>query len=488
MAENATRTEQSEATIVELNRAAQQLRSQLSTTEQALSDSTQRAAQLQRSLADSTNRNCELTEQIGRITAEGERLQNSLDLVTRDNARLLEVSQRYDTLRASSRIAEKQSKVVSKNLAIARDENLSLASQLADLQARIAEFEDANKSLSSELDSQAAIADDEAAENEKLRSKVKRLSSKLSAAKAGIISASAAVKDLTRRLENAEREKGALEGQIGSQSIAIQNAESDLRDTADRLAKKEVEVGRLTAVNRDLQEQIETANANVTLLESKGAIIEDLNNQLRYLRNSNEALTSRNSKLEKELRETAAQVEQERDNALSKASLMQHLQEENSELAGKIAALEDGHRDADAAVDENRALLGELEAARKENRHLNRTIRKLSAQIEELQRELNGANMARMRKATERAHESDDITVFLNDIERALAEFEVGGNDNGEGNVSDRLQAIWSLIQRIREVFEEQKQTVERMSKLTTSQHNVIMKLSRESFGERSPR
>jgi chromosome segregation ATPase len=170
---------------------------------------------------------------------------------------------------------------------------------------------------------------------------------------------------------------------------------------------------------------------------------------------------------------------------------MQHLRDENTEVVVKIAALEDGHRDAAAAVDENRVLHGELEAGRKENRHLNRTIRKLSAQIEELQRELNeseGANIARRRKATERAQESDDIAVFLNDFERALAEFEVGGHNNGEENVRDRLQAIWALIQRIREVFEEHKQSVERMSQLTTSQHNVIMKLSRDSFGERSRR
>jgi chromosome segregation ATPase len=525
-----------EESQAELNHSAQGLRSQLTTAEQSLSDSAQRVSQLQRSLTEArdqfkqaTNRNLELTEQIGALSTEREGMQSSLDLLTRDNGRLLEISGRYDALRASSRAAEKHSKVCTKSLAVAREESMALSSRIAELESRIGDFEDTNKSLSTELDSQAAIADDAAAENEKLQSKVHSLSSKLSAAKVALVSSSAeldrqsaAMKDLTRCLESAEREKGALEVEIDTQSITIRNLESELRDRGDRLAKRELEVSRLTTANRDLQDQFETANASSAMLESKEAIITDLNYQLRHFRNSNESLTSRNSKLERELRESAAIIEtnkselqEQEEKTLSRTAVLQRLRDENSELALKISALEDGRRDAAAAADGNRALRTELETVRKENRQLNRTIRKLSAQIEALQRESEtgpdlqavvaqkdvlitqlreltesqGLTIGRLRKTIERAQDSEDIAVFLNDIEQALAEFDIGGVEkSGDDHVRDRLQAIWILIQKIREMFEDQKHSLERMSNLTTSQHNVIMKLSRNSFEQRSPR
>jgi hypothetical protein len=71
-------------------------------------------------------------------------------------------------------------------------------------------------------------------------------------------------------------------------------------------------------------------------------------------------------------------------------------------------------------------------------------------------------------------------TVILR-IERALEGFMVRTVTVGfRASVEQRLQAVLELINRIRQVFDDQKRSVDKLTEMTTTQRGLIMKLTRE--------
>jgi chromosome segregation ATPase len=491
------------ATIADLNSTVTKLKSENAASQASLSESLAREAELQQSLEGAKRR--------------AETLEETRDVLEREITLLRKTYQDYEVARTSWRATEK---TLSDSLSATRQENLTLTSekehmkeQIAALEDRINESASSNRSLSTEIEAQAA---DATAEKERLRSKVWRLSAKLSEAKATVVSASAEIENLRKSSERAERESSRriaeLEREIERKSLELANGDAQLRAESERVTRVQSEIARMADENRALQERVG---------ESTALIVDDLNAQIRFLRAANEKLTTRNSELEEEMRESRALLDardhelrdlrERAESAESQAVLAESLRGENAELAMTLSELEDGQREKNQGVGD------ELNSVKRENRALKRTIRTLSQQIEadeldfrqrldalerlplvltqkeELIAELKAltdsqnSTIAKLRDTNQRLLESHDFEVTIERIERALGDFNIDTLDgDGMGTLSQRLQAILTLIQRIRTAFNDSLHTIDRMTRVTSSQHSFIMKFSRDTLEKHS--
>jgi chromosome segregation ATPase len=189
-----------------------------------------------------------------------------MEALRRDSTRLLqEISDLYDSLRSASRLAEKEKKALSEGLSSSERDNEQLAGQVASLQSQAAE----NGKLQAQLSSKSAAMDE-------LSLKLKQTTQLLK-------------KERTRSA-GLEVQNISLTTELETKSKVIESYDYQIRTIRDANHKRlkqepfrkslEVEVSRLTSENRDLHDQM-----------TKTVEVADLNNQIRYLRRSNEKLT-----------------------------------------------------------------------------------------------------------------------------------------------------------------------------------------------------
>jgi chromosome segregation ATPase len=454
-------TEQYAAAIASLTSESDTLKSRVAERIQRVGHLKQSVSELKGQLREELARNRELM-------AENEALRE-------DSAELVKE-------RASSRVSEKQRKSLS-------DE----------LQGRLSELENQNKSLKVQLESQTAIIQDLRGENRKLRS------------------TSSEVEREKRELESENR---SLTGQLESKSKIIQNYDTQmksLRETNRRLLKQEpkarsleIEVTQLSSENRELHERLskvshlaETAKSQSTLAETKSLIIDDLNRQIKYLRSANEKLVARNTKLDEQLRASSGTSGNE-------SRVVSELREENEGLALKVSDLEDQQESVDALKEENEQIGSELRTVEKENRHLKRQVERLQGDIAQqdikvssLKRQLRQQDVTELLEQKDEAMKQlralvaqqersltalksrggqAELEPVILRIERALEEFMVDTVPASfQGGVAQRLQAILELINQIRQVFDDQKRSIDELTGMTTMQRGLIMKLTREA-------
>jgi chromosome segregation ATPase len=477
-----------ESTIAELNSALDSFRSQIRDLQQSVADMSARSAQLQNSLTEANDR---------------------VEKLSTENRLLHATSDDYEAFRASANSTERK---LCEDVNAAREETVSLANEVQQLTSRIAilereigNYDDSNRRLSNDIEEQAAQA---SAHYEQLQSKIRRLASKLSVAKARLLEASKHIDILTQRGDEAEVVIAQLKSDIEAKEIALPNLESQPLSESEGVSRLEADAARAGPTNEGLQKGLDDSRDKSAPFESKTVIIDELNTQLHCPESGNESPTTQLSKDQ----ECEHEPREERELATNTPSESAHpasLLDENTESAMTISELEGEQK-------ENQGIIQQLKVAAKENRRLNRTVRSLNEEIDRLSAELGElrkepdasqdlANLAvqkdeliaelkimadsqeevvrQLRQENERLQQTYRCDSIIEKIERTLGEFEVESLEGtGTETISARLHAIHALIERIREVFEEQRGSVERMSRLTTSQHTVIMKLSRETL------
>jgi DNA-binding SARP family transcriptional activator len=143
----------------------------------------------------------------------------------------------------------------------------------------------------------------------------------------------------------------------------------------------------------------------------------------------------------------------------------------------------------------------------RENRRLNKTVEQLQLQLTELQRAVVDRDVsavlqqkddvirrlkelvkshesvaAKLRRSNQRYQQSGDLEPLIAQLERAVQAFQMESLPlPGELSARERLQAVVDALGRVRDVFAEQRRSVDRLTSLCASQHSVIMRISGQS-------
>ena len=495
----------------------------LSSTNRDLMETSQKVASLRRSLDDSetrvrqlTARNKQINDRLTDISAEKGELEVQLEMVTdkcdkleTENDRLKSSEKELISSSAKARLLKEQNAALSEGIKTFESHNktlntrmVSLSEQVDDLQRQLAESEEKRKFLESQLQTQLAVADglrEVEDENRKLRRENQKTGTKLSELQSlhGSISSqldtkAAIIQNLSSqltqiqssmrankaRIAELESQKESLQAQVETKSMIIDNYEhqiEELRETNETLmqATKESKVmserlNQLETKNRTLKARYEqvstiadTARSNSALLETKQMKIDDLNRQVRTLRDVNEDLLGKNRKLEMEVQNSSDMIEQKDDelkeqkrlnkslsSSLSsqiqaKSSLVEDLQTENRALAMRVKELEQNQRSMSSMQRQNRDLVADLNISQKENMKLTRACEKLNKKVEDLQLELSRANVTK-KQAKQLQLQNEQLQQRLAELSlqiAAVSEITVGAK-KGEGGIKVKASRL----------------------------------------------
>lgn len=503
----------------------------LSSTNRDLMETSQKVASLRRSLDDSetrvkqlTVRNKQINDRLTNISAEKGELEVQLEIVTdkcdkleTENDRLKSSEKELISSSAKAKLLKEQNAALSEGIKTFESHNKTLSSRMAslseqvdELQRQLVESEDKRKFLESQLQAQLAVSDglreveDEnrrlRRENQKATAKVTELQSLHGSISSQLDTKAAIVQNLSTqltqiqsslrankaRIAELESQKESLQAQVETKAMIIANYEhqiEELRETNETLVQVTKQsktmserVAQLETKNRTLQARYEqvstvadTARSNSALLETKQMQIDDLNRQVRTLRDANDDLMGKNRKLELEVQNSSDMIDQKEDElreqkrlnkSLSssmnsqiqaKSSLVEELQNENRELAMRVKELEQaGQRSMTSIQKENRELVAELSQSQKENMKLTRACERLNKKVEELTLELSKASLAK-RQAKNLQLQNDQLQEEVMELTRAKVR---------DQNSSALLQQKDEVIKQLRSLVDSQEASI----------------------------
>jgi chromosome segregation ATPase len=432
-----------------------------------------------------------LSAQLDLVSSEASGLQRQVDTLERQNRKLqIELDSQTEAARS------------------AQSENQRLAAANRQLSVRDGERQALHDSVASQLEAKSLLL-------ESINSQVERFRAAASSSQAKVTELEAQNRSLSSQLET----KSAL---LDTQVSRLEGANQDLQD---RLARTTI-----------VAEKAKSATAAV---EAKSILIDDLNDQIKSCQTTNDELVVKNRRLSQQLRDVQTSLEntegelrgvKDQNRSLTasltselqaKNSLMADLQETNTELSMKLSDLENENEASVSSIaGENRELVAEIQVAQKENRHLTRLCDKLNGQVSDLNRDLRDAkseldrarrgdktqhlsNVVEQREDTIRqlrdvvASQTDTIqamerqltpdpSVIVGRIENVLNRLRLAPRPRTAyaETIGERLEAILDQTHQIRNMFDEQRRSLDRLTSLTSSQHGALIGLT---SGRRSP-
>jgi chromosome segregation ATPase len=237
-----------------------------------------------------------------------------------------------------------------------------------------------------------------------------------------------ALRQSRAQVADLETQRDALAGQLETKTAIIQSYESQvksLRESNEKFRSQsltrslQLEVSQLTSENRELQRKLVSAAGQASDLQRANA---DLDDRVAELQAENRTLSQ------------ASDV---------KASLASTLRDQNAELSLKLSELE------------------ESQVAQTDVRLLERQNRRLTSQLQEVELEAvrKDAEIARLQRSPRRG----EVEAVVGRIEETLEKFQLGQARRPE-TVLAWLEGVLTAIAEVADLFEEQKRSLTRIA------------------------
>jgi DNA repair exonuclease SbcCD ATPase subunit len=380
----------------------------------------------------------------------------------------------------------------------------NLNTQITQIQAtmkadrsKIADLEAQNNSLSSQIETKSMIVHNCEHQIEDLRQTNKHLNRTLTRFETS--------PDVHVKLSHLEAENAELREKYASNAALLETKSLFISDLNRQ-------VGNLKTSNDILSNKI------ARLENSSSVTVQHKDEEIREIRQAQKSLSSSYS----------SQIQ-------AKSSVIESLKKENQELALKLSDLEDDRRSSIlSSSEENRSLQIELKTVAKENRRLTRmgeelrrqlddvhshlrdyqTIRKqnktLKRENERLSTELDSMNRSSLLQkdevikqlrslvasqatsiaAYERTRKVKDEKTTLDDLivqlEKSLLDFPIDiGIGVYSGTKRERLMNLIDGIRQVRTLVEEQRQSIDRLTTLSSTQHATLVRMTKSTYDKK---
>lgn len=293
------------------------------------------------------------------------------------------------------------------------------------------------------------------------------------------------VQNMTEQNSLFKSQNEAVNSQIANQNLALKDQENKIKEQKSKINSLSNEISQLADKNEKLDQLNKSLSAQ---LDSKSQTIEDNENEITELKKINYDLSSsldRSSLKISELQSdqlTQSQLERDLDILQQK---LQESERQNHRLAKTISKMKANTESIMGKNDSLTQKINELTAEQKQIQfdimQKEKTVSKLkkyiqdqNASIEESERQKADLSQSLAR------YDNDAIRELLKKIENGLSSFPIERDiSKKDSSIISKLKIINGMINKVRTLYDDLEINLERLSSLTSTQHETIVKMSK---------
>ncbi|OHS95140.1 hypothetical protein TRFO_10606 [Tritrichomonas foetus] len=332
-----------------------------------------------------------------------------------------------------------------------------------ELNSKISEFNAIQSTLNSQIETKSFIINNQTTQIEDLKSTIQNISEKLS-------------------LYQTQNE--AMKEQLNNKSAMLKNHENKLNDQNSSIESMKDTISKLSEKNSQLSQ---TTSSLLSQIDAKSLQLESNDKEISELRRANQTLTSsldRSSLKISELQSNKlAQSQLEKDHHM----LQQKLEESARQNERLIKTMARMKGKMETILSNNEMLLKRIDKFNVKMQQIQEENDQKDNQIQKLKRFIKSQEVSYEESERQRAElaekvnrtEGRDVWDLMKKVENSLFSFPIDRDTiKGDGSIISKLKSIDSMVSRVRTLYDEQDRSLERLTSLTSTQHDTIVRMS----------